>query len=518
LAGGGNVNITISDGGNASIIVPGASVQLVIGCCAGGVVGQTIATRNPATLLSSLGYGPLTEAASLAAGAGGLVLAIKAASNTAGTSTAVTFTGTGTSVITLTGVPVDTYYGKFTVVAGGTVGVAGITFTLSMDAGRNTGPVIALGIATTYAIPNTGQTLNFAAGTLVAVDRAQWSTTEPLWNTAGISAALSAFQSSQYALQGVGSTHIVGKAVGADVSTINGYLDVVPPALATGYIFTRSFFSARDAIAPVAWGGAGETEATWTASILTDYSAVSARRACVGAAHWNMPTALPQPTSIGAPSYRRPMTWAAAAKQVTIAPQRHLGRVKDGANPNIVVNASADPLDGFIYHDERINPNLDSVIATGSPGSLRFMSTMTRTGLPGVYITNPLTMAPPGSDFFLMPFGNVMDVFASIVHTVGQQSIDDDVRLNNNGTIYENDARAIESAVASAANTALFSPRMVSQPIGAGPSATGSSIVIDRTTNVRATSAINVTGTLVGKGYILTENWTLSFLNPGAAV
>lgn len=509
---GGNVNITVVDGGSASIIVPGSSVQYVLGCSTSGTVGQLVATRSPATIQSTFVSGPLAEAAALTCLAGGTVIACRVATAAAGTAGAVTTTGGGTSVVTVTGTPVDTYYVKFLCVAGGVVGTAGITFQVSLDAGRNYGPVIALGTAATYAIPGTGITLNFGAGTLLTNQTCTFGTTEPTWSTAGLLAGIQAFQASQYAVQGVGSTHIVGVMSGANCTTVEGYLDT----LATNFVSTRAFMSARDASPAAAYSGTGESESTWISSIQTDFAAVAARRACVGAAYWNMPSAFPSPSAFGAPSYRRPIAWAAAAKQVTIPPQRHNGRPKDGSIAQIVVNASSDPLDGFVYHDERINGGLDYVI-TGSGG--RFMTTMTRTGLPGVYITNPLTMAPLGSDYFLMPFGSVMDVFCSIMHQQGQLIVDDDVRTNSNGTIYENDARAIESALASAANSVLFAQKMISQPIGAGPGAAPtSSIVVDRTTNVKSTSTINIAGNLAGKAYALTLNLNLSYLNPGAAV
>lgn len=519
---GGNINITVSDGGSASIIVPGASVQLCIGCCSAGTVGQLIVTRNPATLLTNLGQGPLTEAAALACLNGGTVIAIKAATNTAGAASAVTTTAGGTSVITVTGTPVDTYFVKVLFLAGGTIGVAGITFQVSLDAGRNYGPVISLGTANTYAIGVTGVTLNFAAGTILANETITFGTTEPRWNTAGIQAALNAFQASQYAIAGVGSVHIVGGdtlttgavgTAGASATTIQGYLDT----LATGFVYTRAFLSARDASPPTAYGGTPESDATWQAAILTDYSAVAARRLCVAAAYWNMPTAFPNPSSTGAPALRRSVAYAAAARQVNIPPQRHLGRVKDGSLGTIVVNPLSDPQDGFVYHDERINPGLDYIIA-GTGG--RFMSTMTRTGLPGVYITNPLSMAPLGSDFFLMPLGSVMDVFSSIVHQIGQLTIDDDVRVNANGTIYENDARAIESQLAASVNSVMFAQKMISLPVGAGPSAsaTGASIIVDRTVNVKSTNTVVLVGQIVSRGYVLTINATLSFQNPNAAI
>lgn len=520
---GGQANITIVDGGSASIVVPGSSTQLLIGCCSSGTANSLIVTRSTSTLVSNLGIGPLVEAASLACVAGGTVIAIKAPSNTVGAAGSVTHTGTGASVMTVTGNPVDTFYVIVKIITSGTVGTGPWSFQYSMDAGRNYGPTIAMTTATTYLINyvgngqtvSTGITLNFTSATVVAGDTYQFGTTEPLWNTAGVQAALNAFQASTYAVVGVGSTHIVGSqgggASGANCSTIEGYLDT----LANGFVYTRSFFSARDASPPSAYSGTGEVEATWMSSIEADYASVAARRMCVGAAYYNMPTALPSPSTYGAPALRRPIAYAAGARQVVIPPQRHLGRVKDGSLSQVVVNAALDPLDGFIYHDERINPGLDYVIA--QTGTNRFMSTMSRLGAPGVFITNPLTQAPLGSDFFLMPLGTVMDIFCDIVHQTAQLEIDSDVRLNQNGTIYENDARAIEALIASAVNAQMFATNMISTQVQTGPSASGAAIVVDRTTNVRATNTVNITGTILARGYVLTENITLSYLNPNAA-
>lgn len=602
MAGGGNINIQVNDGGSASVVTPGASVQLVIGCSSSGTVNKLFVTRNASALATELGVGPLPEAAALACLAGGTVIAIKVPSNTAGaintgpaaatiststnanpsvattsaphgfttgmivtivgsvTNTAINGTfpitvlspttfsvpvagngvGTGgtatptglnetnatttlgTSAITVTGTPVDTYYVNvlFTTGTGaaGTIASATIPiyYKISLDAGRNYGPTLALGTANSIVLGSTGLTMSLGAGTITNNTLITFGTTEPLPNTAGFQAALNAFQASQYSIQGVGSIHFVSSqgsgASAANCATIHGYLDT----LATGYVYNRAFFSARDASPPTAYGGTAETESTWTSSILTDYSATSARRMCVGAAYWNMPTAFPVPGTTGAPALRRPLAWAAAAKQVVIPPQRHNGRVKDGAISQIVVSPITDPLDGFVYHDERLNPGLDYIIA-GVGG--RFMSTMTRIGLPGVYVTNPLTMSPTGSDFYLMPLGLVMDVFASIIHTVGQQTIDDDVRVNANGTIFENDAKAIESTLANAVNAAMFSTSMISQPVGTGPgaAASGSAITIDRTNNVKSTNNVNLNGTIIARGYVLTITATLAFQNPLAA-
>jgi len=499
----GDVFITIADNAGAQIQVPQSSVQVVIGVSSAGTTNTVVATRSPATLQSTFGYGPLVEAASYACNAGGLVLAIRVPTVTLGTASTVTFTGTGTSVITKTldGTQgaFDTYYLKFKVIAGGTIGTAGITFQISLDAGRTYGPILSLGAANTYVIPNTGITLNFAAGTLVAGDTATIGTVEPKWNTSGIQAALNALNASQYAVTGWGSMHIVGTSSGSDASAIEGYLDT----LATGYVFTRAFLSARDASPPAAYGGTGETDSAWGTAIQTDYSSVNAKRLCVGAGYYNMASSYTN-TAAGTPRYRRPIAWAAAARAVKVPPQRHIGRVKDGALSQIFVDAANDPLDGFVYHDERVNPGLDYITA-GTGG--RFMSVRSRTGLPGIYVSNPVLMGSLPTQFTILPLGSVMDIACSIVHTVGQQDINSDVRCNPSGTIYETAAQQIESTLLEALNDQMTAPGMISS----------ATVVVDRTNNVLTTSQVNVTVTITARGYIFSENVTIAFANSLAA-
>jgi Protein of unknown function (DUF2586)/Ubiquitin-activating enzyme E1 FCCH domain len=564
MATSGDVNITILDNAG-TVVVPGSNVQVVIGCCSGGVTNQVYATTNPNTLVNTSGYGPAVEAAAITCAAGGVVIFIKVATATAGLVTGSTvstiavtgasttspivittasntlatgqvvtlaavggqtgangtfvitvlspttfslngstsvsswtsggtvqpkgqsFFGTGTSIITVTGTPYDDNYIKFLCTTGGTIGSAGIQFQISLDAGRNYGPVLALGTANTYAIPNTGVTLNFAAGTLVALDYLTFSTTAPTWNTAGLAAALTALQASQYAVVGFGSTHIVGVMSGANSGTVETDLDT----LATGDIYTRCIVEARDASPPIQWGGTAETETTWMAAIETDYSAVGAKRICSNGGYYNTQSPIPN-SAAGTPAYRRPLAWALAARQVTIPPQRHAGRVKDGALSQIIVDPTNDPKDGFIYHDERLNPGLDAA---------RFSSATTRIGKPGFFIKNPNLMSPLGSDFTILPLGLVMDVTCSIVHQTGEEEINDDLRLNPNGTLYKNDALALQTTIGSEINSQQLATSEIS----------GYAVVVDQTNNVLQTETVNIAVTIESRGYVLQENVTIAY-------
>lgn len=488
----GDVEITIVDN-NANIVVPLANVQLVIGCASSGPTAQVVATRSAKTLLDTFGGGELVEAASLSVLGGATVLAMRAASATPGSCSAVTFSGTGTSVITTTGAPVDAFLIVFKVITGGTRGTAGITFQISLDAGRTFGPTIALGTATTYLIAGTGVTLNFGVGTLVAGDTAKIGCTAPLWSTAGIQACLNALQASPYAVTGWGSSHLVGIASASDAATIQGYLDT----LALGYLFTRLLISARDASPAAAWGGTGEAEATWITSLQTAWSATSAKRICTAAGYYNMPSAFPTAIA-GAPKFRRSLQWAHAARVASIPPQRHAGRVRDGSLSNIVLDPVNDPSDGFVYHDARINTGLDSS---------RFTTARTRMRQPGLFIAQPNLMSPPGSDFSILPYGSVMDVACGITHATGQLQINDDVRLQKNGTLFENDARTIEREIKAAIDVAMTSQSMISS----------CTVVVDRTTNVQTLKYVAIDVTIVARGYVLSERVNIAYNNPLAA-
>lgn len=497
---------------------------------AGAVTGSAIptvaitgATHATPIVVTAAGHGLVDGAVVTIAGVGGntvangthvahvlssstfeLVGTIAAADYTTGGTlqfTGLIFSGTGTSVPTLTGTPLDAYYGEITITKGGTRGTDGIEFTLSLDAGRTSGSAIQLGTATTYAIPQTGLTWALAAGTLVAGDTIRFSTSEPAWNDAGLAAALAALQASPYASTGWGSLKIVGPAAGADATAIQSGSPGLEQ-LAAGQVFTRAMIDARDAHPPTAWGGAGETESAWMTSIETSFSAVDAKRVMCSAGHYNITSAYANPAA-GLPRFRRPGGWAVGCRQVGIPPQRHAGRVRDGSLAQFVIDPLNDPSDGFLYHDERINPGLDKQ----QGGAGRFCSFRTRIRRPGFFVCNPLLLSPLGSKFLLLPHGLVMDVAATIAQQTGEQSVNDDVRLNANGTIYKLDGDSIEIAIEQALKDNMTAKAMISS----------ATVTVDRDWNVLANSSIPFSVSIISRGYLLEINGTLAYANAQAA-
>jgi hypothetical protein len=496
------VNIVVADNAaNAPITLPQSNVQAVIGCAVSTATVSNnvpLATTNPNTIQTSFAGGPLVEAAGLVCAAGGTVIAVSCPIVTPGTATAVTATvttSTSTITVTLDGTngAWDTYYVMMKCIASGTVGAAGMSVQISLDAGRTFGGTLFLGTANTLAIPNTGITLNFGAGRLTAGDYWRFSTTAPAPNDAGISAAITALANSAYGVAGWGSMHIVGTLSAATVTNIQAYLTTLTT---TNFIFTRALTEARDAIAPVAWGGTGETESAWGTSLTTAFGSTSAKRVSVGAGYYNMPSTYPN-SYAGTPSYRRPLTWADAVRRVLVQPQRRGGRVKDGSLSNIVVNPASDPGDGFIYHDETNNPVFDAA---------RFMSAKTWPKKTGFFIVHENLMAPNGSQFTDLVLGNVIDVASDIAYVEGVNEISDDLTLTDTGTLAPTDALGLQNTIAGAIKTNMTDVAMIS----------GATVAVSQTQNVLATSTIPITISILPRGYVDVITETINLGVPSA--
>ncbi len=501
----GDVEITLLDGGGSTVVTASSKVAVVIGTCSGGTAAQIVASRDPVGLQNAVGTGPAVELAALLISKGATVLFQKAATITAGVAGAVTAFATGTSVVTVSGAAYDSYFVKFLVVKGGTRGTTGITFQISLDAGRNYGPVIALGTAVTYAITGTNLTLAFAVGTMVATESVTFATQEPLTSAASVQTCLIALEASPYAVTGWGLMAIHGGTLfggaadgtfgwtGADASTLEGYLDT----MVTTKTFTVALINARDNKVPVAlWGGAGETDAVWAAAIALDYAAVSAKRVSAWGGNYNMPGQY-QIGLVGLPRYRRPAMWSVAARQVQILPQTHAGRKSDGSLSSIIVDPTNDPNDGFNYHDELNAPALDVA---------RFGSLRKRKGTPGYFVVQPRLMAPPGSVFAKpegLPLRNVADIGCALLHQSLESVINSDVLLNDNGTLNEVAAQGIETVERGVLRDNMLAKSMISN----------FAFTIDRTNNVRTTGIVNFSATLFQRGYILEIDGSVGFGN-----
>lgn len=485
----GGISFNIQDNGLGAAVPGGGGTLVVAGVCSKGAGFKPTMTASPSTITSTYGYGPAPQlACNIVTATGNPVIIINTLAASAGTNGTVqtTIPGGSTSVVTLTGTPNDTYYGRVTVLTGGTIGTAGIVLGVSLDANRSTLVTVLLGTATTYAIPNTGITLNFAAGTLVAGDYFSWISTEPLFSQAGVQSALNSLLTVSFPFEDViipgGSSAASGAGcagvVPADVTAIDGYMTT----LFNNKRPARCLLQARDAV----WGGTStETEVQWLNYLQTAFVSTSSLRVGVCAGHYNVISAIDQS------QYRRSLLWPAAVRDSAVAIQVDLGRVSDGALAGITLPTSPD---GYIYHDESANPGLDAS---------RFTSAWSIIGLPGLYILNPNLMAPVGSDFTLLEHGHVIDAATYAAYYFFVKRLSSSVRVNaTTGFILQQDANTLQQGSNAALQTAL------------GNAVSAVNTIVSTTDNILSTSTLTVTIQITPLAYLKAINVTLTFVNP----
>jgi hypothetical protein len=492
------VVLSVLDNGLAQQLPGNGSIEYVIGPGSQGPYYQLIQSTNPNDFVTQNGYGSGVELAGFICNSSGNEVAFVAIPVTGGVNTAVNATvpGGSTSVMTVSGTPYDNYYVVVTDIVAQTIGTAGGQITVSLDAGRTIYGTYNLPAATpsTVVIPNTGLTLSFAAGTVVVGDSWRFVSTEGLWTDAQIQSAINCMLPIPTLIPediivagGSALRNSTGTAgiQPSDVAVFDGYLTT----LFAKKRFNRLLCAAGDAF----YGGAStETEATWIASLQTAYaSTVSTNgRVSVSAGHYNFVSPYSQA------QFRRPLLWGAAARDSAVAIQVDLGRVKDGALANMPNSPPPKP-DGYIYHDESVNPGLDAS---------RFLTAMSFANRPGFYITNPNIMCSPGSDFNWLQHGHVIDAACLIAYNFFIEELSDSVRVNASGTILPQDAADLQKR----ANQALANG-LTNQ--GAVSSATCTISLVD---NILVTATLTTQIAIQPLGYLKSIIVPLTFVNVAA--
>jgi len=477
-----DVSFTILDGQLGALNPSTGQVQAVIGCSDAGTPLVPVLVNSPSQLVNTFGYGPLVSAAAVAM-ADGLapLVVVKVANNAVGTAGSVTHVGTGTSVMTTSGAPNDTYDFIVKVTRAGVIGTgAAPGFVISQDGGITFGPEIRAQTGTppfTYLVPHTGVTLSFThvdSDDFHVNDTYSFSTVEPSWLAADVASAVTALgvQPNEF-----GFIHVVGAANATQAGTIATALG----SLATTFVFESLLLSARDINT-----GASETESAWITSIEADFASFSNTRIGVVAGYGRQSNIL-DPWIL-----RRPMAWKAAGRGSGASLHDSLGRVRNGSIPGM-----GKDLNGvIIYHDERALPGLDAQ---------RFITTRSHVGLPGVYFTAAPLMAPSGSDFGQWQLRRVMDLACRTARNFFVNEINDSVRLDPaTGFILEKDARDLELRSDAALRDQLVSPGHAS----------AATTTVSRTDNIISTSTITVNIRVIPLGYLRFISVTIGFFNP----
>jgi hypothetical protein len=400
------------------------------------VDSQAMATYGPSPLVEETSY---TLAVS-----GNPVIPIRPTTATAALYSAVSKTGTGTSVVTAgAAVPADNYQVLVTIVTGGTIGVAGITYTYSLDGGNSVSAVQALGTANVLTIPNfaaggsPGVSFALGAGTFVAGDFFRCNTSTAGMTDADLATSLEALRVSALPWEGVLIDQ--GPTGTGMATTTTGLVDTWLAGLEKVGKFRFAVLNTRMKTQP------SETEAAFLTAMTTlTTAAAPSIREVVGTDGGALTSTL---TGLTLP---RPTSLAIAADAMSIPIGQDPAFVGAGALQGYtIVDGNGNPF----FHNEELYQNLDAL-------QLSTLRSVNGQGANAVFITNARVFAQIGSDYVFLPHIRTMNRGCELAYQLLTTQLGKGVGKKpkdpTTGGVYilESDAAVIENLV----NGALATP------------------------------------------------------------
>lgn len=479
------VNVNELDGSLGILPTTAGRLLAVMGVSSIGPVDAPAAFARVSDVVANFGDGPMVEAAAYYIEKFGRpVLIVRTGETIVGTfpdGAVAVFVGTGTSVVTVDDggtAPFDDFEFFFRVVNPGTIGVEGITFQWSLDGGRTLSQVTALGTATTFVFPTSGgAAIDFAAGTLVALDTVTFGGNAPKWNTTEIAAALDVLIAS---IQSWEICHVVGDLTAADHDTID------PKFLAarTAGKFRSWYANTRMPLTPL---GVKETEAEYKIALDAIFSSkVSVTGAlCAGACKLI--------SSVTARQYRRPVAFPVSALEQSVSEEIDIADTDLGTLRGVSIrdaNGNADE------HDESLNPGLDDS---------RFTVLRTWDDIPGVYVNLPRVFSAPGSDFDIYPKRRVINLAHAVLRIYFIKRLAKPIIVNaQTGFILESEARAIEVSAVARMRAVLL----------AKPKASAVTFTLSRTDVILSTKTLTGNARVIPLAYPEQIDLDVGFSNP----
>jgi len=479
------VIITELDGALGILPTTAGRLLAITGVSSTGPVDTPATFARVSDVRSTFGDGPMVEAAAYYIEKYGRpVVLVRTGQSVLGDfpAGAVTVqTGTGTSIVTVDNVgtaPFDDFEFFVKVVAGGTIGIDGITFQWSLDGGRTLSPVTALGVAALFVFPDSGGTqIDFAAGTLVADDTISFRGDAPNWNGTEIGTALDALFATSIGWENV---HVVGVIDGTT-------FDVIDPKF-TGAITSGKY---RGWIGNTRMPDEAETESAYQIAM----AAIFDSKATV---HGEMCAAAAKTISgVTSRQYRRPVSFAVASREGFVSEEINIADVNLGSLPGISIrdaNGNADE------HDESLNPGLDDS---------RFTVLRTWDDFQGVYVNRPRILSAAGSDFDLFTKRRVLNLAHAVLRPYFIRRLNKPILVDRaTGFILESEALEIESGALAAMRSVLL----------AKPKASGIQFVLSRFDNVLSTKTLTGTARVIPLAYPELIDLEVGFLNPALEV
>lgn len=475
-----SVNFIVRNNGQGQLPPSVSQAVCVFGTSSGGTENTIAGPYSLATtVVAENGYGPGVELTAYLADAGVTVYFCKIETTTNGSNTVVTHTGTGASVMTVSGTPFDIYDVIVTIVRDGTVGTNPEPgFTVSLDGGLTSSAEIRMPASGSYTglAATTGLTLAFTAASTVVGDTYTFQSTSPTADSSSVQAGITALRDDKKVVG-------LGYVVGAMAASVASAVATVADTFIAKKKFIRIIGEARDIDTST-----GETEAAWMTSIENDYATFASD--LIGIATTPCIVA----SAINGVQFRRGGggMWAGILRAARVKFGRSIGAVEDGALVGI----------NTVFHDESLSPGLNAdrfITLTSYPGEI------------GYYITLPNLMCNPGSDFTELQFGRVMDEVSRTNYAYFVKKLNTDVRVETTGTrkgkILKKDALALQSGANSAQAAAVV----------ATGNASAVNVIVSLDDNILATKTLTVITEVLSLAYIEIVNIDEHFVNPANA-
>lgn len=552
----GNVTPTIKDGALGAIAASTANIQVALGVCSLGTANTLYSFTQKDDLTSTLGTGPAVDACAFKLDiAGGPQYIMPINASIAGVAGAVTATriAASTSVMSVTGTPLDAYSVVVKVSSAGTaqvVATGATTIQISLDGGTTFGQAVTIPLAGTYVATGTGLSLVFTVGgaTLDFGDKFTLTCTAPFYSSTDVASAFTGLFNDSRTW---GAVHLVGYPTVAAALTVTAATNVNPivvttsashglatgdtvtitgvvgntaangtfvvtsvsattfsiPATGNGAWISGGSVAPGATSLPVATAGAAMATAVSTqmASAATNFRFARAIVEAPPATDANLISAYASfadtrtrvcagtavlNSSLTGRQMTRHWAWASAARLSAIRVSESPGWVGRG---NIVGVIS-------LVRDERKTPGLFDA---------RFGVGTTIIGAAGFYDDFGNVMAAAGSDYASIMNGRVMDVACTVSRAAFLPFLNSSVRVNAlTGTILEQDARSIEGTVAGAVRAAVVAPG----------DASACSVTINRLDNILSTKILRAKVRVIPLGYAQSITYEIAFYNPALAL
>jgi len=424
---------------------PGASsLVCVIGCSSQGTTQSLWLGSRITDLVNTWGYGPAPELAAVKAAAGKQVALIRVPTVTAAVAGSVTFTGTGTSVVSVTGTPYNAYSVKMLVVVGGTIASAGIKIQYSLNGGSDYSPIYYLGTGNTFLIPNTGITLNFGAGTLVAGDTAVFTTTAPAPDISGIQAAMDVVKLSALPIDCMA---FACDATASILQAIDSRLVGMKPYGKHCWALTM-------------WPGktVGQSDSAYTTAVNTAISGVSSDK--IGMTTWSSAFT----SALTGLTQEKPVLYSAFDILTPSVISENAAAIAGHAVPTLLVDNTGNT----IYHDALYDESLSD----------RTITLRSWPNQPGVYITRARLMSAPADSAQLIIHRRLVNRGEQLADAYFATIVNTPVRAAADGTIAPDEALRIQTGMTAALEDGLASD------------ASKVAYLIDKTINILTTSRI----------------------------